>query len=450
LTRAIAAARTPKLCLNTATLADATAHAATEGVQVGTRPKRIAGNSAPTGSARSLLPSPDIRAARSRTRRRLHEPRPTISPEARARRGQWRAQVEAAQLAGNIGKSVHLYLFALLEIPSVARGDHCIYSDAQMARRLNNVDVGTVRRHRRQAKKAGLIEVLGHGRDRKPCLVRPILLDGTPVFPGPELVGKTGNFAGLTQAILPADLLLTDLPEVPLLPPAVEASTSAVEGEAEIDLTEEEAAEGVPPPEPAPIPASEPASTSTPIPAPISNPTSAPKSNPAPRVPFEELWKLNPRGWIGRGRTAYLRLSDAQTHAAKADLEAVLRRGPLPHGFDYAGTHFAMIRLGQPAAPISAPAEASVRVPTKVYVRPGTPECRAWERYWRATTGLDMPTDKNGGWYFESRLPPGTEEGQAARGSAKEARTCIRANLVMVNEVLAFIERRTAELERSR
>jgi hypothetical protein len=100
----------------------------------------------------------------------------------------------------------------------------------------------------------------------------------------------------------------------------------------------------------------------------------------------------------------------------------VLRRGPLPHGFDYAGTHFAMIRLGQPAAPISAPAEASVRVPTKVYVRPGTPECRAWERYWRATTGIDMPTDKNGGWYFESRLPPGTEEKNAPQATARRPR----------------------------
>ena len=128
--------------------------------------------------------------------------------------------------------------------------------------------------------------------------------------------------------------------------------------------------------------------------------------NPAPRVPFEELWKLNPRGGIGYGRAAYLRLSDAQTHAAKTDLLRLLKRGPLPEGFDYAATHFGMIRIGQPAAPILAPAEPSVRVPTKVYVRPGTPECRAWERYWRATTGLDMPTDKNGGWYFESRLPP--------------------------------------------
>jgi hypothetical protein len=284
-----------------------------------------------------------------------------------------------------------------------------------MARRLNNVDVGTVRRHRRQAKKAGLIEVLGHGRDRKPCLVRPILLDGTPVFPGPELVGKTGNFAGLTQAILPADLLLTDSPEVSLLPPAVEASTSAVGGEAEIDLTEEEAAEGVPPPEPAPIPASEPASTSTstpastPIPAPILNPTSAPMPNPAPRVPFEELWKLNPRGWIGRAQTAYLRLSDAQTHATKADLEALLKRGPLPEGFGYAGTHFAMIRLGQPVAAIlasmGAPAAAPARS-TRIFIREGTAEWRAWQGHLLATTGRGSPVDKRGGWHFPSRLPP--------------------------------------------
>ena len=128
--------------------------------------------------------------------------------------------------------------------------------------------------------------------------------------------------------------------------------------------------------------------------------------NPAPRVPFEELWKLNPRGSIGRGRTAYLRLSDAQTHAAKADLEAVLRRGPLPHGFDYAGTHFAMIRLGQPAAPISAPAEASVRVPAQEYICEGTAEWRAWQRHLQATTGRGSPVDKRGGWNFPSRLPP--------------------------------------------
>jgi hypothetical protein len=57
----------------------------------------------------------------------------------------------------------------------------CRYSKApwEMSERRGR-DVGTVRRHRRQAKKAGLIEVLG--RDRKPCLVRPILLDGSTIL----------------------------------------------------------------------------------------------------------------------------------------------------------------------------------------------------------------------------------------------------------------------------
>jgi hypothetical protein len=217
------------------------------------------------------------------------------------------------------------------------------------------------------------------------------------------LVGKTGNFAGLTQAILPADLLLTDSPEVPPLPPTTESSTTfdkssgaqpdAAEREAEIDLAEEEAA-------------LEPTPTSTLISPPILNPTSAPMPNPAPRVPFEELWKLNPRGGIGYGRAAYLRLRDAQTHAAKADLLRLLKRGPLPEGFDYAATHFGMIRIGQPAAPILAPAEPSVRVPAQEYIREGTAEWRAWQRHLQATTGSGSPVDKRGGWHFPSRLPP--------------------------------------------
>jgi hypothetical protein len=125
-------------------------------------------------------------------------------------------------------------------------------------------------------------------------------------------------------------------------------------------------------------------------------------SNPTPRVPFEELWKLNPRGWIGRARTAWLQLSDTQTRAAKSDLETVLQRGPLPEGFDYAATHFAMIRLGQPAAPILAPTRAPVQVPTRVFIRENTPEWRAWQRH----LGRSVPVDNRGGWWFPSRLPP--------------------------------------------
>jgi hypothetical protein len=345
---------------------------------------------------RDPFPGTNPRActARSHTRRRLHEPRPTVSHETRARRGQWRARVEAAQLAGEIGKGVHLYLFALLEIPSVMRGDYCIYADAQMARRLNNIHVDTVRDHRKQAEKAGLIEVLGHGRDHKPCLVRPIL-DGNSVF-------RTGNCAWPSQVIVPADLLLTEEPKGPPLSPTV--PDAAGEGGRAVDRLEDQSAEPTTvPPKTAQVtvqtrealaqpPAEESAEQTEPETASqtIQQPCGSASSG---RVPFEELWRLNPRGWIGRARTAWLRLSDAQTCAAKADLEAILRRGPLPEGFDYAATHFAMIRRGQPAAPILAPAAASVRAPGQVFIRENTPEWRCWQRH----LGRSMPVNSQGG-----------------------------------------------------
>jgi hypothetical protein len=151
-TRAIAAARTPKLCLP---------------------------------------------AIRSRTRRRLHEPRPAATPEIRTRIGQWKAEIKAACLAGYLIKGADMYLHELLAIPSVARGDWCLYSDAQMGGRLNTSD-RTTRRRRKSALDCGLVEVLGCGKDHKPCAVRPLLRDGTPVFLGPEMAGKSDTFGRLT------------------------------------------------------------------------------------------------------------------------------------------------------------------------------------------------------------------------------------------------------------
>jgi hypothetical protein len=59
-----------------------------------------------------------------------------------------------------------------------------------------------------------LIEVLGRGRDHKPCLVRPIL-DGNSVF-------QTGNRAWPSQVIVPAEFLLTEEPKgSPPLSPTV-------------------------------------------------------------------------------------------------------------------------------------------------------------------------------------------------------------------------------------
>ena len=100
--------------------------------------------------------TPDIRAARSRTRRRLHEPRPPVTPEIRARIGQWKAQIKAACLAGYISKGGDKYLHELLTIHSVARGDYCLYSDKEMAQRIN-IKGRTIRQHRKDADIHGLV-----------------------------------------------------------------------------------------------------------------------------------------------------------------------------------------------------------------------------------------------------------------------------------------------------
>ena len=107
-----------------------------------TYPKGPPRNDAHTGSARNL------RSIRSRTRRRLHEPRPAVSHETRKRIGQWKTQVKAACLAGHIGKADDKYALELLTIPSVVRGDYGLYSDKGMGRRIN-ISARTVRRHRK-------------------------------------------------------------------------------------------------------------------------------------------------------------------------------------------------------------------------------------------------------------------------------------------------------------
>jgi hypothetical protein len=105
----------------------------------------------------------------------------SVTPEVRARVGLWKAQVEAACLAGHIGKGDDKYAHALLAIPSIARGDFALHSDAAMGRWIN-VSGRTIRRHRKALADQGLIEVLGHGKDHRPCMVRPVLRDGSPVF----------------------------------------------------------------------------------------------------------------------------------------------------------------------------------------------------------------------------------------------------------------------------
>jgi hypothetical protein len=387
-TRAIAAARTPQL-----------AHLSAAGTEA-------------------------VRAARSRTRRRLHEPRPTATPEINARIGQWKNNIKAACLAGYIGQSYDKYLHELLTISSVARGDYCLYSDKEMAQRLNLRGDGsrTVRRHRAAATKQGLLEVLGHGKDRKPCMVRPVLPDGSPVFLSrPELAGRSDTFVRLTRTTLAADLLLTDTLETeesPPLPPAVPDGPE--EGGRVFDRVEDE--------EPAkPAESARPARTTQAAPAEPPGPRGAPTQPPGtgnapadfarapsatrpgpdaiepakPAMSFPEFWLAMGRtGNEGYARAKWGKLSAAEKAAIQERLSH-----PRSWAADMWAGKWLECRIWEETPPVAA----SANRPEQVYIREGTPEWRAWQRHLVATTGRGTPVNNRGGWYFPSKLPPLTD-----------------------------------------
>ena len=150
-----------------------------------------------------------LRAARGHTRRHLNQPRTSITPEARTRIRQWKGEIKEAAKGRRIGASEQLYAYGLLELSSVRQGHYSLASDRSMGKWLGKSDV-SARRWRRRLDKAGLIEVLGHGEDGNSCLVRPILRDGTPVFPDPEMPTRPltsdhppqGNESRLTRLCL--------------------------------------------------------------------------------------------------------------------------------------------------------------------------------------------------------------------------------------------------------
>src|SRR6516164_7432636 len=96
-------------------------------------------NDAHAGSARSL------RSIRSRTRQRLHEPRPAVSHETRKRIGQWKAEIKQAAKARHIRPVDRLYADELLAFPSVARGHYNLCSDATMGQRLDVSAGGSIK-----------------------------------------------------------------------------------------------------------------------------------------------------------------------------------------------------------------------------------------------------------------------------------------------------------------
>jgi len=338
-------------------------------------------------------------------------------------RGLWpsagRGQIKAACLAGYISKGGDKYLHELLAIHSVARGDYCLYSDAEMGQRIN-IKGRTIRQHRKDADIHGLVEVLGRGKDRKPCMVRPILRDGSPVFPDPKSAGKSATFSRLTRQISAADLLLTDTlktEDYPPLPPAVPDGPE--EGERVFDPVEDE--------EPAkPAESARPAGTAQATqqapaepPGPRGAPTQPPGTGNAPAdsarapsatqpgpdaiEPAKPAMSF-PEFWLAMGRTGnegYARAKWGKLSAA--DKAAIQER--LSHPRSWAADMWAGKWLECRVWEETPPVAGSANRPEQVYIREGTPEWRAWQRHLVATTGRGTPVNNRGGWYFPSKLP---------------------------------------------
>jgi len=382
---------------------------------------RPPGNNALGGSARSL------RSIRSRTRLRLHEPRPVVSHETRKRIGQWKAEIKEAAKARHIRAVDRLYADELLAFPSVARGHYNLCSDATMGQRLDVSD-STARRQRRRLDKAGLIEVLGYGRDGNSCLVRPILRDGTPVFPDPEMHSRPVTSDHPPRSELTADLSTkTPKTEEPPLPPA--SPDAAGEGGEAFDRFEKEptkpkpAEESVKPTKPAEsgMFSSETAGVADQVPAPTQPPspetasagsTAAP---PATRPRSDAIEPAKPvmsflQFWVAMGQTGREGYARAQWgKLSAADKAAIRKRLSRPRSWaaDMWAGKWLECRVWEEAVPAAAR-------PEQVFIRENTPEWRCWQRH----LGRSMPVNSQGGWWFSSRLPPLTDAEVPLKGQA--------------------------------
>jgi hypothetical protein len=173
----------------------------------------------------------EIRGIREINRRRMKAPRPAMTRATAYQVRLWCAEIERARAMkvknGGISKGADRYLKLVKGMPTVQAGGWCDTRDAVMAKWLN-CSRHTVLRHRHETLTAGLLEDKGTGgRDHKPCLVRPIMRDGSPVF--------TGTFATLSVAKIDHQQVpLLELPEdsSPLTPPTAAPEPSQTCGPA--------------------------------------------------------------------------------------------------------------------------------------------------------------------------------------------------------------------------
>jgi hypothetical protein len=309
----------------------------------------------------------------------LHDPRPAVSHETRKRIGQWKAEIKEAAKARQIRAVDRLYADELLAFPSVVRGHYSMASDASMGQRLDVSD-STARRQRRRLDKAGLIEVLGYGRDGNSCLVRPILRDGTPVFPDPERPTRAAISDRPPRSELTADSFLQTLnTEEPLPLPLSPVPDDATRGAKALDQIEDQPAEPAQAveSEPAKVVESEPAKPIEPV---------------EPVMTFLQFWlAIGQTGKEGYARAQWRKLSSAD----KAAIRDRLTR-PRSWAADMWAGKWLECRVWE------EPVTTSTSRPAQVHIRENTAEWRAWQRH----LGRSMPVDKLGGWHFPSRLPP--------------------------------------------
>jgi hypothetical protein len=367
-------------------------------------------------SARSL------RSIRSRTRRRLHEPRPVVSHETRKRIGQWKAEIKEAAKARHIRAVDRLYADELLAFPSVARGHYSLCSDATMGQRLDVSD-STARRQRRRLDKAGLIEVLGYGRDGNSCLVRPILRDGTPVFPDPEMPSRLVTPDHPPRSELTANLSTkTPKTEEPPLPPA--SPDAAGQGGEAFDRFEQKPTK----PKPAetagvadqvPAPTQPPSLETAPAGSAAAPPAARPRPDAIePAVPAMSFLQF----WVAMGQTGREGYARAQWGKLSATDKAAIRERlsrPRSWAADMWAGKWLECRVWEEAVPAAAR-------PEQVFIRENTPEWRCWQRHLVATKGKGTPVDNRGGWWFPSRLPPLTDAEVPPKEQASQIQTNTR------------------------
>jgi len=296
---------------------------------------------------------------RASTRRNLHRPRPQATPEIKQRVGHWIARVEAAQKAGLISKSCHLYLLGLLKIPSVARGQWSLYSDKEMAPRLNCSD-RTVRRHRKEGVDAGLIESLDGRQRHQTCMVRPILA-GSAVFNPTKTASNSASFGPRSRPKVADDLFYTESVETP----------------------------------PQPLPDAEPETSGPALVAPdIDSDASAAAAT--AEVTFEKFWAVtDQKGAESAARTVWDKLRPADRAAIAA---AIQRDGRLKTGESYVANWLKHRRWPTLSVPRS---KDEISIPAGFRIFRDTPQGDAWLRYWRKTGQRELAWSPRTGCYIK-------------------------------------------------